>query len=126
MESFSEVTEVLGFPFNAHSTKQNIKDICTHITDTEEHRALLTEEQMAEYEKSMEELGASVPDDLKDDLEVVTTAYNTYFKEVGSVLKDGDFLSSADELEAAGKALEAPEVEEANANIEAYLNENCG
>ena len=57
----------------------------------------LTEEQMAEYEKSMEELGASVPDDLKDDLEVVTTAYNTYFKEVGSVLKDGDFLSSADD-----------------------------
>ena len=89
-----------------------------------------TEEDLAELQDSLDELDASIPDEVKDDYEVLRDAY----AEFGEVMSGVDFTDpgamldpdTADAMEEAGALLETPEVQEATDNIDAYFSENCG
>ena len=89
-----------------------------------------SDEDLAELEASLDELGASIPSEIEGDFEVVRDAY-TEFAEGMSGIDFSDPSTFLDEsvsgqMEEASAALETPEVEEAMANIEAYFDELCG
>ena len=73
--------------------------------------ALGMTEDVAEMEQQFEEMKGDIPADLQDDLDVISAAFKT-------MADDG--------IMAGGEAMSTPEFEDAQANIEAYLNENCG
>ncbi len=78
-----------------------------------------------EMTQQLADLRAEVPAEIEDDFEVFSQAMS----EFGSVMTDagGNLFDPATQqaLEDAGQALETPEVKEAQANIEAYLEQNC-
>ena len=90
-----------------------------------------SEEDMAELEQSLEELDASIPDEVSDDYQIVREAYADYAEAMGGLDLSGDPTALldpdvADQLEEASAALEDPEVVEAQENIQAYFEELCG
>lgn len=78
-----------------------------------------------ELNRQLEELETKVPDEIADDFQIVADA----FAEFGNAMTStgGNILDPATQqaLEEASEALEAPEVTEAQANIEAYLEREC-
>jgi hypothetical protein len=62
-------------------------------------------------ENALAEMKSSLPDDLKDDIEVVANAYRT-------VAEEG-FIEG-------GEAMDTPEFEEADAAISKYFEDTCG
>ena len=78
-----------------------------------------------EMTQQLADLRAEVPAEIRDDFEVFSQAMS----EFGSVMTDagGNLFDPATQqaLEDASQALETPEVKEAQANIEAYLEANC-
>ena len=89
-----------------------------------------SEEDIAELESELDELGADIPSELEDDFEVMADAFSEY----AEALKDLDltdpsaFLDESvmEDFENATAALETDEVAEAQENIEAYFEANCG
>ncbi len=81
--------------------------------------------EVDEMTQQLEDLRSEVPAEIRDDFEVFSTAIS----EFGSVMADagGNLFDPATQqaLEEASQALETPEVKEAQANIEAYLEANC-
>lgn len=86
----------------------------------------MTEADIEEFNAQLEELESQVPDDIKGDMAIVGEAYAEYFQAMGELMQEGDLLTNADKLEELGEKIESPEVSEAEANIEAYLDETCG
>lgn len=68
-------------------------------------------EDVDQLSQEFEQYKGEVPEELRDDLDVVEQAFAT-------MQQDG--------LLAGGEAMSSPEFEQAQANIEAYLNDNCG
>jgi hypothetical protein len=84
-----------------------------------------TDEQIKEFEDSVAEVEANIPEEIKDDFETVGKAYREYAEELRGL--SGDILDPeyGEQVEAAAEKLETPEFEEANARIEQYFEENC-
>lgn len=78
-----------------------------------------------EMTQQLADLRAEVPAEIQDDFEVFSQAMS----EFGSAMTDagGNLFDPATQqaLDDASQALETPEVKEARANIEAYLEANC-
>ncbi len=84
-------------------------------------------EQVAEY---FDEIASKVPDDIQGDFEVFAQAYSDFAQALADSGIDMSDPSSADPedlaaLQAVMEAFSAPEVEEASANISAWVEENC-
>ena len=71
-----------------------------------------------DLEKVFGEMSAKVPDDLKDDLVVLSAAFADYAK----VVKDNGSDMSKPEVQAALAALSTPEVSAASDNVSAYFD----
>jgi hypothetical protein len=76
----------------------------------------------------LDELAERVPEEIRDDYQVLADN----FKEFADVLKDVDLSSGATpdaetlaKLQEAASSMDAPEVREATANIEAWVKANC-
>ena len=65
----------------------------------------------ASAEAALEQMKSSLPEDLRDDIELLGAAYK-------KVAEDG-FIKG-------GEAMDTPEFQEADANISAYFEETCG
>ena len=74
----------------------------------------LSDQEIADYEEAMDQLGAEIPSELADEAEVLSKAYAEFFAE----LQDGNLVS-------AGEVLDTDEVQEATDTIDQYLEENC-
>lgn len=83
----------------------------------------VSESELAELQDSIRELEASIPNEIAGDFEVFADAFGEYFETIGSL----DLMNPANaaQIEAASQTLESPEVLEAQANIEAYLDREC-
>ena len=74
-----------------------------------------------DYEQAFGELAASLPEDLHDDLTVLSNAYQAY----GAVLIANNNDTSNPNVQAAIQTLATPEVSAAGANIQAYFDATC-
>lgn len=67
--------------------------------------------EVDDLNRQLEDMKGEIPEELLDDLQVIEDAF--------AVIESDGFI-------AAGQAMNTPEFEQAQANIETYLNENCG
>jgi len=74
----------------------------------------MTEQEIADYEQALDELGSEIPDELKDDVEVLSNAYAEFF----AALEDGDMV-------AASEKITTSDVEDATTAIDDWLEANC-
>jgi hypothetical protein len=84
-------------------------------------QAFSPEGDQGDLEKVFGDMSANVPDDLKDDLAVLLTAFSDYAK----VVKDNGSDMTKPEVQAALAALSTPEVSAASDNITAYFDATC-
>jgi hypothetical protein len=84
----------------------------------------MSESDIADMEQSMDELKAEIPSEIEDDFNVFADALSEYASAMQG-MNLGDLMSGSSEAEDAAAILETPEVKEAQANIEAYFDENC-
>ena len=75
------------------------------------------EEEMAEVQAELDELGASVPAEISDEFDIVTESYNEFFEAIG----DGGLLGAAD----VPAPEDDPEGLEAQETIDEWLADNC-
>ena len=88
--------------------------------------SMLDDAQKQELEDSISELQAKVPEELEDDIAIISDAYEAYFAALGDLdLSDLMNPDNAGQLEAAGEKIESSQVEEAKQNIEDFFEENC-
>lgn len=84
-------------------------------------------EQVAEY---FSEVADRLPDEISDDFEVFAAAYADFASAMAEADVDFNDPTSMDpdklaDLQAITEAFDSAEVQEASANIEAYMNANC-
>ena len=84
-------------------------------------------EQVADY---FSEVADRLPDEISDDFEVFAAAYSDFASAMAEADIDFSDPSSVDpdklsELESISEAFSSAEVQEASANIEAYISANC-
>jgi len=78
----------------------------------------MSEEEVAQAQADLEELQASVPEELSEDFATVSEAYSSYFEELA-----GSTLAEMGELE---DPMSDPDVAAADENINTWIEENCG
>lgn len=78
----------------------------------------MSEEEVEQAQADLQELQASVPDELQEDFATVADAYSSYFEELA-----GSTLAEMGELE---DPMSDPDVAAADENINAWIEENCG
>jgi hypothetical protein len=85
----------------------------------------MSDDEMQEMEDELADLDVDIPDEIADDFEVLRDAFAEFAE--GTSGLSGNLLDPEyqEQLEKAGEALDSPEVEEAQANIEAYLEREC-
>lgn len=74
-----------------------------------------------DLDKVFGDIEAKIPEDLRDDLEVMAAAFSEYAK----VVKEHNNDMTNPEVQAAAEALDSPEVSAANDNLQAYFEETC-
>ncbi len=76
-----------------------------------------SDEDVADMQSELDDLGGSVPSDIADEFDTVTEAYNEFFEAVGDegLFGAGDIPAPEDD----------PDVVEAQATIDAWLADNC-
>jgi hypothetical protein len=83
-----------------------------------------------EMQQAWGDLEGSVPDELQGDFQVLSDAFDEFAAAFEGVDTSDPTAMLTEEfsqqMEEASAALETPEAEEAQANIEAWLDENCG
>lgn len=86
------------------------------------------EAQQQELEEALDEMGGKVPDEIADDFEVVSDAYREamqIYLQSGGVVGGAGAGPSSEDIERADEILAAPEVVEAQENINTWLEQNC-
>ena len=102
----------------------NLSDECKAIAlqfATLYSQAFAPDGDQGDLDKAFGDISANVPDDLKDDLAVLSAAFSDYAK----VLKDNASDMTKPEVQAALAALSTPEVSAASENITAYFDSTC-
>ena len=84
-------------------------------------QAFAPEGDTGDLEKAFGDISASVPDDLKDDLVVLSAAFSEY----AAVLKDNANDMNSPDVMAALAALSTPEVAAASENVSNYFDATC-
>jgi hypothetical protein len=85
-----------------------------------------TPAQLAELQTQVDQLKGEIPAELRDDFQVFADGIAEYASamqnvDMSNILDPG----VQDDLNRASEALDSPEMTEAQANIDAYFNENC-
>jgi len=85
-------------------------------------------EQMQATADELSDLQEDIPEDIREDFETIRTAYEDMIAELD--LPEGETPNLLDpefqeKLDDASALLESPEVEDAQANIEAYMQDQC-
>jgi hypothetical protein len=89
--------------------------------------SMLSDEEKQQLEDNIDDLEGKVPSELEDDIAVIADAYQAYFEALGD-LDLSDMVNNqgnVKDIEEAGEKIESDEVKDAQANIEAFFDENC-
>lgn len=84
----------------------------------------MSEADLADMQTSIGELKAEIPSAISSDFATYADALSEYANAMKG-MDMGDLMSGSSQAEEAGKILETPEVKQAQANIEAYFDEQC-
>ena len=84
-------------------------------------QALAPEGDQGDLEKVFGDISANVPDDLKDDLAVLSAAFSEY----AQVIEENANDMTNPDVQAALQALSTPEVAAASDNINSYFEATC-
>jgi hypothetical protein len=80
------------------------------------------------YADSFDEFAADAPPAIRDDLEVIAKNFGKYAEAVKGLDLSGGQIPSADQLQKLqeiSKTLDQPELQKAQANVSAWMEENC-
>lgn len=87
----------------------------------------LSQSDIQKLQGEVDQLKSNVPSEIKADFQTWFDAVDQYAKDIGTIdpskLLDPTYQKK---LQDAGKALDTPEVQQAQKNIETYLNTKCG